>query len=119
MKKDGKYRYSLQFDDSSEENRQVGEVLEKLGNKKSTVIILAVTEYIKANPEITASKPVIKIQHAQSLCRSDIEGLIRKVVEEKLAEIQIPQDKHLDDAASLVDDADISEMLQNLDLFDL
>ena len=54
MKKDGKYRYSLQFDDSSEENRQVGEFLEKLGNKKSTVIILAVTEYIKAHPEITA-----------------------------------------------------------------
>ena len=77
------------------------------------------TEYIKAHPEITASKPVIKIQHEQSLHRSEIEGLIRKVVEEKLAEIQIPQDKHLDDAASLVDDADISEMLQNLDLFDL
>ena len=76
------------------------------------------TEYIKAHPEITASKPVIKIQHAHSLCRSDIEGLIRKVVEEKLAEIQIPQDKRPDGAASLVDDADIYEMLQNLDLFD-
>ena len=70
MKKDGKYRYSLQFDDSSEENRQVGEFLEKLGNKKSTVIILAVTEYIKAHPESQALKKVIKIQHEQAPIRS-------------------------------------------------
>lgn len=35
MKKDGKYRYSLQFGMSSEEEIRAGELLESLGNKKS------------------------------------------------------------------------------------
>lgn len=35
MKKDGKYRYSLQFGMGSEEEIRVGELLESLGKKRA------------------------------------------------------------------------------------
>ena len=50
MKKDGKYRYSLQFGMSSEEEIRAGELLESLGNKKSKVLIAALNEYVTNHP---------------------------------------------------------------------
>ena len=47
MKKDGKYRYTLGFGDSSEKNHMVGEFLEKIGNKKSAIIVEAVAQYLE------------------------------------------------------------------------
>lgn len=44
MKKDGLYRYSLQFPDDSEKRIRAGELLEKLGNKKSAVIVAALND---------------------------------------------------------------------------
>lgn len=38
MKKDGRYRFTLQFGSDSEEQIRVGEFLESLGNKKSAVM---------------------------------------------------------------------------------
>ena len=35
MKKDGKYRFSLQFSSDTPENMKIGELLERLGNKKA------------------------------------------------------------------------------------
>ena len=46
MKKDGKYRYSLQFGMGTEEEIRAGELLENLGNRKSKVLIAALNEYI-------------------------------------------------------------------------
>ena len=60
MKKDGKYRYSLQFDAITDEQIQVGELLEKLGNRKSAIIVPALFEYIKRHPEITEDHAKIK-----------------------------------------------------------
>ena len=39
MKKDGRYRFTLQFAMDSEENVRAGELLERLGNKKSRVVM--------------------------------------------------------------------------------
>ena len=52
MKKDGKYRFSLQFSDKTEENRMVGELLERMGNRKSTLIVDAVREYLVHHQEL-------------------------------------------------------------------
>ena len=41
MKKDGKYRFSLQFNSDTEEQLQAGELLERMGNKKSHLVIAA------------------------------------------------------------------------------
>ncbi len=45
MKKDGKYRFSLQFSADSEEQVRAGELLERLGNRKSAVVVAALNDY--------------------------------------------------------------------------
>ena len=50
MKKDGKYRFSLQFSADSEEQVRAGELLERLGNRKSAVVVAALNDYLDSNP---------------------------------------------------------------------
>ena len=45
MKKDGRYRFTIQFPAHSESQLAVGELLEKMGNKKSSIIVDAVFIY--------------------------------------------------------------------------
>ena len=52
MKKDGIYRLSLQFGAGSKEQIRAGELLERLGNKKSQVIVAALNEYVAKYPEL-------------------------------------------------------------------
>ena len=44
MKKDGKYRFTLQFSSDTEEQIRAGELLERLGNKKSAIIVEALND---------------------------------------------------------------------------
>ena len=52
MKKDGKYRFSLQFGSDSEKQVRAGEFLERLGKKKSIVVVEALNDYLLAHPEL-------------------------------------------------------------------
>ena len=52
MKQDGMYRYCNQFRDHTESEIRAGELLEKLGRKKSAVIIAALLEYMDNHPEL-------------------------------------------------------------------
>lgn len=58
MKRDGKYRFSLQFGSETREQVQAGELLERLGNRKSAVVIAALNAYIAAHPELAEPAPV-------------------------------------------------------------
>lgn len=60
VKKDGKYRFSLQFGSETDEEYRAGEFLEHLGNKKSAVIIAALNEYLLSHPELQS--PYCKIE---------------------------------------------------------
>ena len=51
MKKDGRYRFTLQFAMDSEENVRAGELLERLGNKKSRVVVAALNALADDHPE--------------------------------------------------------------------
>ena len=62
MKKDGKYRFSLQFSSDTPENMQIGELLERLGNKKSRVIISALTEDLQKHPQLSEESCKIEIR---------------------------------------------------------
>lgn len=53
MKKNGKYRFTLQFDSNSDENKLVGECLEQLGHQKSKFVITAILGYLRDNPDFT------------------------------------------------------------------
>ena len=55
MRKDGKYRFTLQFGADSEDQIRVGELLEKLGNRKSMIIVSALSDYINAHPELQSA----------------------------------------------------------------
>ena len=52
MKKNGKYRFTLQFGMDTEAENRAGEILEKLGNKKSKILIAALNEYASNHPEL-------------------------------------------------------------------
>ena len=117
MKKDGKYRFSLQFDNETEEKRKVGDFLEHLGNRKSAVIILAVAEYLQAHPEIAKQDSRIQIQIEPSLSKTELEKLIRTIIDEKLSAIPHTNESTEIENEPVLNDDDIEEMLQNLDLF--
>lgn len=46
------YRFSLQFGADTESKIRIGELLEKLGNKKSALIVPALIEYLEKHPEL-------------------------------------------------------------------
>lgn len=118
MKKDGKYRYSLQFDAVAEEQIQVGELLEKLGNRKSAFIVSVLNEYIKAHPEILEDNAKIKVQVEPSIRRAELEKMVLSIIEKKLPGMQPNRSPEVFEELPVIADSDIDEMLQNLDLFD-
>ncbi len=120
MKKDGKYRFTLQFGADSEEHIRVGELLENLGNRKSLVIITALNEYLNAHPEVLSGSSKIEVKVASTFDQGKITQLIRAVVEEKLSELQIAgrlTDAKLSGTSEALEE-DIAQMLDNLDMFD-
>lgn len=54
MRKDDKYRFSLQWSGDTEEKAAVGALLDRLGNKKSDLVVAAVSEYLERHPELSA-----------------------------------------------------------------
>ena len=110
MRKNGKYRFTLQFPADTEEQIQAGELLERLGNKKSAVLVAALCEYLQAHP---ACK--IEISATQVYPPEKISELVREMVGEQLAQAagtgaqeppNVPQTG-----------SDVAEMLENLEMF--
>lgn len=119
MKKDGKYRFTLQFGADSEEQIRVGEFLESLGNKKSAVMVDVLNEYLASRPELQKAHGKIEVKVASGYNRDRMEQMIRQIVEEHIAKMQlteiqadVPQNK----IPETMED-DIAQMLDNLDLF--
>lgn len=119
MKKDGKYRFSLQFSADSEERIKAGELLEKLGNSKSIVVVGALNEYIDSHPELLAEDCKIEVKLTPGYNRDGIEEIIRRIVEERLAAIRQNESPTAFSEENKTDtlEADIAQMLDNLDMF--
>lgn len=130
MKKDGKYRFSLQFPDSTEENRLAGEFLEQFGNRKSAVVVAALNEYQENHPEVESGCK-IQISVTSAISKEELEQMVRKVVEEKMTgreeketgavqeakEAIGTEGKDTIEQISVEAEEDISKMLDNLDFF--
>lgn len=119
MKKDGKYRFTLQFGADSDEQIQAGELLERLGNRKSTVIVDAINEYLISHPELLDAHCKIEVKVASGYNRNKIEEVIRQIVEERIAGLQLANihaDIPQNETPEAMED-DIAKMLDNLDLF--
>ncbi len=137
MKKDGLYRYSLQFPDDSEKRIRAGELLEKLGNKKSAVIVAALNEYLDNHPEFEMQGLRIRIEQENGISRDKLERLIRTLIQEQLQHTtEPPLNVQTVEESSLIPSLegerskeempeslpeslkeDIAQMLANLDMF--
>ena len=64
MRRDDKYRFSLGWSMDTAEKVAVGDLLERLKNRKSDLVVQAVWEYIGNHPEVMAAdtKIVISVQ---------------------------------------------------------
>ena len=113
MKRDGKYRFTLQFPADTERRIQAGELLEQLGNRKSAVVVAALCEYADSHPELLTRPVRAKIQTEYAASRAALEELVRKLVSEQLEQGGAVTEQN---NAYTLDD-DIARMLGNLDVF--
>ena len=122
MRRDDKYRFSLSWGRDTAEKIAVGDLLEKLKNRKSDLIVQAVWEYIGNHPEVMAenAKIVITVQSTptdeQTLAK--IQQMIDASVErlKDSMKFQIQQEKQV--APTVLNQKDLDDMLDNLTIFD-
>ena len=117
LKDENSYRFTLKFPCETAEQIKVGEFLERLGNKKSRFIVLAMSEYINAHPELLNSSGHIKVQiEKPGIAKDDL----RKIIEEMLIEKGYIPGHSSGDAQSDTADgmsAGVDDMLNNLGEF--
>lgn len=116
MKKDGAYRFNLQFPADTKERIRVGELLEKLGKRKSILVIAAINDYLDRYPQWETAEVRIKIEQQSTLNRQQLENIVREMVEERLGSLSAIHEKPEVSQIEEIDQ-DISEMVDNLDLF--
>lgn len=119
MKKDGKYRFSLQFSADSEEQIKAGELLERLSNKKSQIIVASLNEYMAAHPELVDEDCKIEVKFTPEYTLEQLEQIVKTIVESKLAGLTSSMDNNeISENTPNELDFDITQMLENLDLFE-
>ena len=119
MKQNGKYRFSLQFKADSNANIAAGELLERLGNRKSAVVA-ALNDYISVHPEIAAGATRISVRIESEVKRESLEEMIRALIDEKIAALQMQSNTappYIDEQVQGDLSNDIAAMISNLDLF--
>ena len=94
MKKDGKYRFSLQFSADSEDQVRAGELLERLGNKKSQIIVAALNEHMAAHPELVDEDCKIEVKFTPEYNSAQLEQIVKTIVENKLAGLTTSMDNN-------------------------
>lgn len=120
MKRDGKYRFSLQFGSETNEQVQAGELLERLGNRKSAVVVAALNAYIAVHPELAGPTNMpVSVKIESGIRRDALEQLIRSLIDERIANGQLIADKVNAPSEQTQDDlnGDIAAMISNLQLF--
>ena len=111
----------------SEKQVRAGEFLERLGKKKSIVVVEALNDYLLAHPELQEVRGrKIEVNVSGGYDRHKIEQIIRSIVEEKIAGLCVPaaNSQPIDSKATALQEElpetmedDIGQMLDNLDFF--
>lgn len=123
MRTGDRFRFSLQWGADTEEKIKAGQLLEQMNNKKSELVVLALTEYIAAHPEVVVpgSKVVITVQPTQTAAELEamVKRLAKAATQELLAGMSlVPAGTHANDIATTGPSQDIlDQMLDNLDMF--
>lgn len=114
MRKNGKYRFSLQFPAETEEQIQAGELLERLGNRKSAVVVAALGEYLVAHPALFSPECKVEIKAVQNLSPEQLKEMVQKMLDERLETVDCRDAK---EGTTIQFNDTIIEMLDNLDDF--
>lgn len=118
MKQNGMYRYCIQFRAHTESEIRAGELLEKLGRKKSAVIVAAFLEYMENHPELSNDDQSHVTINTVSL--GTLEAHISRLIEEKLRGIELPQhSENIPQEQAEEVSQDILDMLDDLNLFNM
>ncbi len=120
MRSGSKFRFCLQWGSENAEKIMAGQLLERLGNKKSEFIVTALVEYVQAHPELAApdSKIQINVRSTQSKeqLQPMVKELVKTAVEELMAgKVTVPAADADTPIGPSQDDLDA--MLENLNLF--
>lgn len=116
MIKDGKYRFTLQFGMDTEEEKRAGGFLEKIGKRKSPILVAAVNEYLDNHPNLLSGEHKIQFQ-IKGIPQEQLEECVRRIVAEHLgpAAASVSPASTQEDSKQVSDD--ILEMLNDLDCF--
>ena len=126
MRKADKYRFSLQWSGDTQERVAVGELLEKLGNKKSDFIVLAIWEYLQRHPETLTPGIKIQITSPATMSKEQMMSAIKSAVKAYMEEnhtAQLPMidtglaDTGHENTTGCLSEEDLNEMLENLSVF--
>lgn len=122
MRRDDKYRFSLSWGRDTAEKIAVGDLLEKLKNRKSDLIVQAVWEYIGNHPEVMAENAKIVITVQSTPTDEQILAQIQRMIDaslERLKDSMKFQIKQVEQVApTVLNQKDLDDMLDNLTIFD-
>lgn len=119
MRKGSNFRFTLQWGSDTRERISAGEFLERLGNKKSDFIVMAICEYLQRHPEIMAPEAKIKIAtqpvFSKEQVLSEVKDMIRDYMEKMMPSMPAAGESGLSSGPS---DDDLNDMLDNLNVFE-
>lgn len=125
LRRDDRFRFSLQWSADTEEKAKVGTFLEQLGNKKSDFIVMAVMEYLQRHPEAAAPGAKIKITYqprqTEEQLLETVRGMVKVSVDELLkGKMLVPAgSEQTSEAPAGPSEQDIDAMVASLKFFDL
>ena len=125
MRRDDKYRFSLSWGRDTAEKIAVGDLLEKLKNHKSDLIVQAVWEYIGNHPEVMAENAKIVITVRSTPTDEQTFAKIQSMIDAALESLkdnmkyQIEQENRSgQEEPTGPNQQDLDDMLDNLTIFD-
>lgn len=120
MKSNGNYRFTLSWPMETEEQIMAGEFLEKLGNRKSKVIIQLICDYLIAHPEVMDSKETIKFIVNSTPLSDKLTETIKSIIQSELVGKMLMRsslDNSDTEQTAPIIDKSIDDMFVNLDIW--
>ena len=88
--------------------------MERLGNRKSAVVVAALGEYLAAHPALSSPQCKVEIRAVQNLSPEQLKEMIQKMLDERLMDAK---DKGNLGEVAAEGDNNITEMLNNMGIF--
>ena len=122
--RDDRYRFSLQWSADTEEKVRVGSLLERMGNKKSDFIVMAIMDYLQRHPDTdipgTKIKNTCHPVHTKEQLRAMVQDLVKSSMNELMQgkTVASVEDNQYSEMPPGPSEQDIDAMLASLKLFD-